>query len=193
MPIVRARIAIPSNKADLDGALEGLVRLNIALMRQAADAGRPVPLLFKSGVHWQPDRERGKPTETWDSCDVCIARGYGDCEDLASWRAAELRYRANVAARAVVRPSRSPGVAWHCIVELPNGKFEDPSVKCGMYEMQRKLAARRGVVGADVAPGLVYVDAAGADIGADLARALTTTAARLTRWAQRIEAKGGKR
>lgn len=151
MPVVAARIAIPSNKPALDTALEGLVKLNVQLLRQHAAAGHPVPELYAAGVHWQPDREKGRVVETWDTIDVVRKRGYGDCEDLAAWRAAELRWRQGVPARAVVRRSNTPGVAWHAVVELPDGKILDPSVRLGMRQWQ---AAHRPPVAGDGVQGV---------------------------------------
>lgn len=151
MPQLRAILTVPSNKRDLDAALEGLVRINVALLQQYAQAGRPVPPLLRAGVHWQPDELRGKPAETWDNLDVVRRRGYGDCEDLASWAAAELRFTKGIAARAIVRPSSTPGVAWHCIVELPNGQTIDPSLKLGMREYRAAHPkAHHGPLGADL-------------------------------------------
>lgn len=143
MPVVSARIAVQSNKPALDAALEGLVRLNVQMFRTRAAQGRPVPSVYKAGIHWQ--RDKG---ETWDTADIVQRRGYGDCEDLAAWRAAELRLR-GVAASAVVRPSNSPGVAWHAIVELPNGQFEDPSAKLGMYDPKYRNLAGDSLLGSD--------------------------------------------
>jgi hypothetical protein len=135
VPVVAARIAVQSNKPSLDAALEGLVRLNLTMFRVAAQQGRPVPSVYKAGIHWQ--RDKG---ETWDTADIVRRRGYGDCEDLAAWRAAELRMQ-GIPAAAVVRASNSPNVAWHAIVALPGGKFEDPSAKLGMYDPRyRNLA-----------------------------------------------------
>lgn len=127
MPYVAAKIAIDSNKPSLDAALEGLVRMNQQQIRVAAREGRPVPSVYRAGVHWQ--RDHG---ETWDTIQIVRQRGYGDCEDLASWRAAELRER-GIPAHAVVRRSNTPGVAWHAVVQWPNGQIEDPSAKLGMY------------------------------------------------------------
>lgn len=119
---VAATLRVPSNVGAINAALEGLTSLNQQLLR----AGRCGPL-YKAGVRYR--RDHG---ETWDACTIVKQRGWGDCEDLASWRAAELR-NAGIAARAVVVRSRTPGVAWHCVVRLPNGKIEDPSAKLGMY------------------------------------------------------------
>ena len=121
MPYVAASMRIDSSAPAINAALEGLVALNMSQMR-----ARKFPPLYASGIRYR--RDQG---ETWDSAQVCIKRGYGDCEDLAAYRAAELRCR-GVPARAVVRRSRTPGVAWHCVVCLPNGQYEDPSKKLGM-------------------------------------------------------------
>ena len=84
MPIVAARIAVPSNKPALDAALSGLVRLNKVIIAQRAASGRPLaPPSKNSAVKWRPDIG-----ETWDTWDVVTARGYGDCEDLAAATAA---------------------------------------------------------------------------------------------------------
>ena len=120
MPYVAAQLRIPSNKAAIDASLEGLVRLNLQQLR-----ARPRPELYKSGVRYR--RDTG---ETWDSADIVYRRGYGDCEDLAAIRAAELRL-AGVPARAVVRHSSTPGVAWHCVVQVGR-RYEDPSARLGM-------------------------------------------------------------
>jgi len=117
---VAATFNVPSNKPSLDAALEGLVRLNVAQRR----AG--VPALYSSGVRYR--RDKG---ETWDSAQICCRRGWGDCEDLAAWRAADLRLR-GIPARAVVQRSKTPGVSWHAVVQLPNGRIEDPSRRLGM-------------------------------------------------------------
>ena len=147
MPVVAARIAVQSNKPALDAALEGLVRLNLQMFRAASQAGRPVPSVYKAGIHWQ--RDQG---ETWDTADIVRRRGYGDCEDLAAWRAAELRMQ-GIPAAAVVRQSNSPGVAWHAVVALPGGKFEDPSAKLGMYDPRYRNLAGDDLPGALLGEG----------------------------------------
>ena len=121
MPYVAATIRVDSNAPAINAALEGLVALNCEQMRR-----RKFPPLYASGIRYK--RDKG---ETWDSAQVCMRRGYGDCEDLAAYRAAELRCQ-GIPARAVVMRSRTPGVAWHCVVRLPNGRIEDPSRKLGM-------------------------------------------------------------
>lgn len=110
---------VPVTKRALDGALEGLVRIQGAILTQR------VPLLYQSGVRYQ--RELG--TEHWQTVQETLKKGYGDCEDLASWRAAELRRRGVPASAVAVRtgPRR-----YHAVVLWPDGRIEDPSKKLGM-------------------------------------------------------------
>jgi hypothetical protein len=127
VPIVAARFNIPSDKSSIDAALEGLTQLNMTIMRAAAAAGQPFPSVYKAGVYWKRD-----VGETWDTVDVVQRRGFGDCEDLAAWLAASYRVK-GIGARAVVRASNTPGVAWHAVTQLPSGGVEDPSVRLGMH------------------------------------------------------------
>ena len=126
MATVSATLRVNSDKASIDAALEGLTRLNMVQLRAHGAQGRPVPPLMRAGVRWR--RDKG---ETWDTIDIVRQRGYGDCEDLAAWLAAELRLK-GIAAKAVVKRSRTPGVAWHAVVQLPSGAISDPSARLGM-------------------------------------------------------------
>jgi hypothetical protein len=104
------------------------------------------PSLYDSGVVY----EREPPgREDWQDILTTLRRRGGDCEDLATWRAAELMMR-GVPARAFghPRPMMIPracgegevacegksdvGTLWHILVRWPNGKIEDPSKKLGM-------------------------------------------------------------
>ena len=62
--------------------LEALCKVNEGHL-----ADRPYPPLYESGVRYQ--REVG--TEEWLDIPSIIEAGWGDCEDLACWRVAELR------------------------------------------------------------------------------------------------------
>ncbi len=128
MAIVRLGIAV-ADAMHLRIALAGLTAMNRALLKLYPST----PLLYEAGVIYRPE----SPDE-WESIDIVLARGYGDCEDLASWRAAELQ-EAGVAAHADVynvRPNR-----WHAVVVYPDGAVEDPSRKLGMLRYQRRRRA----------------------------------------------------
>lgn len=106
---------------ELEALLEGLVRLNLTQLRRGM-----VPPLYQSGVRYQREK-RGR--EDWQTAAEAYARKHADCEDLAAWRAADLRL-AGIRARAVVYQA-GPGLK-HVIVQYPDGTREDPSKRLGM-------------------------------------------------------------
>ena len=125
--------------------MEALCRINQSHIRQfriLAKQGKvpaPYPLLYRAGVHYEP--EAG--TEEWcDIPNILDSRGgtfpgsWGDCEDLACWRVAELREDLNhpIAAKPFAKWKRKPdgAYAYHALVRLPDGKLEDPSLVLGM-------------------------------------------------------------
>lgn len=57
-----------------------------------------------------------------------------NCEDLACWRAAELRVRYGIAAIPIFtcKPRANGGYLYHITVQLPDGRIEDPSRRLGM-------------------------------------------------------------
>lgn len=111
-------LAIPSER-EYRIALAALT----ALDEQLLSAGR-VPALYSSGVKYR----REKP-DVWSTADICWRRGYGDCEDLAAWRCAELRLSG---VRATVEPKEMRPRKWHAVVRHPDGRIEDPSRRLGM-------------------------------------------------------------
>jgi hypothetical protein len=66
--------------------------------------------------------------EDWCTAPVVAARGFGDCEDLACYRAAELQVRGIHARPDVIKFAR----VWHIVVRMPDGSVEDPSKRLGM-------------------------------------------------------------
>lgn len=118
-------IVVPwESGSDLGPALAALVGLNMSIMRS-----RQLPGIYASGVRYQREAwVNGRPREQWLTAPIIIERGVGDCEDLASWRSAELRL-AGIDAMAIARPS---SVGYHIVVRYPDGTIEDPSRKLGM-------------------------------------------------------------
>lgn len=108
----------------LKGMIEGLCKANVAWLRI-----KGAPGIYESGVRYKPEMK----AEDWLTIPFIIKRGYGDCEDLAAWRAAELRVK-GIAAKPDIRARKMPNGAWraHAIVRLPDGSVEDPSAKLGM-------------------------------------------------------------
>ena len=118
----------PLSRRAMNHALEALTRINVDWFREHPDA----PWLYESGVRYAME-----PTgfELWDPYALLLARGAGDCDDLATTRAAELRVReGDTRARADCYPSaiRNGRRTWHAIVVRGDGTVEDPSARLGM-------------------------------------------------------------
>jgi hypothetical protein len=90
-------------------------------------------------------------TESWDTWDRVVARGYGDCEDLAAARVAELRYK-KIDPRARVELLRTGARMLHAVVRRGDGKIEDPSKRLGMGGPSDRIE-----LGAGPAPGQVLM------------------------------------
>lgn len=118
---------LPADPEALDAALEGLASVDAVLLHRGT-----FPRLYDSGVVYRREAPRD---ETWWTVDHVLLNGWGDCEDLACWRAAELRVYDAIPAR--------PHVIWtgprllHVVVLYPDGTLEDPSKVLGMTERQR--------------------------------------------------------
>ena len=88
------------------------------------------PWLYHSGVRYV---EEPGGVDQWRDIPETLARGIGDCEDLACWRLAELRARLGEAAIPFVKLTRAaPRTLYHIAVTRANGTLEDPSRLLGM-------------------------------------------------------------
>lgn len=127
--------------------LEALTSINEFHLTRGLATGKPLPRLYDSGVRY---REEKPGKEDWPDIPKVISQGWGDCEDLAAYRAAELRVYDGIEAEPVIKwrwiptwkllragykKNRLPkdGV-WlvHCLVRFPDGSIEDPSKLLGM-------------------------------------------------------------
>jgi hypothetical protein len=151
---VRINVAVPEAHVSapvLDAALEATTKLNESLLRSGElrpfDPRHP-------GVKWAP--EPPGDGEHFDHGRIVTGRGWGDCDDLAPWRAASLRVTGeDRRARAIVRPSGPR--RWHAVVRRGDGSIDDPSLDAGMPGAGR----RHGVRGASqplMMPGRCGVD-----------------------------------
>lgn len=113
---------IPASRATLAAALEGLTATNYCLLARS----RKAPALYASGVRYQRE-PRGR--EQWQTAPQVLRAGFGDCEDLAAWRAAELRIQGIPAKATVIRTGPK---MFHAVVQHPDGSIEDPSRRLGM-------------------------------------------------------------
>lgn len=69
--------------------LRAVVASNRVLIREAKRRGKPFPLLYNSGVEYE--REPWSTHEEFADMATVFRRGWGDCDDLAAWRTAELQ------------------------------------------------------------------------------------------------------
>jgi hypothetical protein len=120
MPLT-VQLRVPADIGAIEAAVEGLTALNYALMHTARVGGGGFPSLYRSGVVYrreQPGREE------WQTA-IDLLRGLaGDCEDLAAYRAAELRCEGEPATVAIKRTKRG---SYHAVVRRADGTYEDPS------------------------------------------------------------------
>lgn len=111
-------IHAPATRATLGALAKGLVALNREILKRET-----LPPLYSrgAGVHYKPE---GAGRERWQTALQVMGAGYGDCEDLAAWRAAELQNRGELARVTIVRtgPRR-----FHAVVRRGDGSIEDPS------------------------------------------------------------------
>jgi len=129
---MRVGLSVPASEATLTALLEGLTALNRVLLRRHKN----IPWLYESGVRYRAERRgKGGQPEDWANITQVVQRGYGDCEDLSSARAAELQERCDEDAHAIV--VRSGRRKFHAVVLRENGDIEDPSRILGMGAKQR--------------------------------------------------------
>ena len=120
MPL-RINITCPADPEAIACVVEGLVALNACMMTAARKAGRSAPLLYASGVRY---KREPKGREQWQSAAELLSSGEGDCEDLAAYRAAELRCEGELAFVDIQPTNRG---TYHAVVRRGNGQIEDPS------------------------------------------------------------------
>lgn len=112
---------------DIDRALAATTWLNLQQLR-----AYKVPALYASGVRYQ--RETCLAPRVPGACErfltarQTLIERFGDCDDLACWRAAELIVQGE---RARAFAVRSP-VGFHILVRREDGRTEDPSKLLGM-------------------------------------------------------------
>lgn len=113
---------------------KALQTLLVALMlidMEYLKANPHAPLLYDSGVRYE---EEPVGQEDWQDAPTTLRMGIGDCEDLACWRAAELRVRFGVDAwpQFTYKVRSNGAYLYHITVRLPHGQSEDPSRRLGM-------------------------------------------------------------
>lgn len=118
----RPTFAIAADAPALRAAAWALVAMARDDLRRNA-----VPPLYASRVRYVRE---GPNRDHWQLPSQTLASGTGDCEDLAGWRAAELREK-GIRANVLFLPMGAPR-NWHAVVQWPDGAIEDPAAALGM-------------------------------------------------------------
>jgi len=134
---MRVTMVIPDLPVALDAALEGLVRVNVAMLLAAIRSGRPVPPLYDLPIRY---KHEPPPREWWQTVADNVVEKFGDCEDFAGHLAAQKRVAGILAgipfhARAVC--IRTGPKSYHAVVRMPDGSIQDPSRVLGMKSRAR--------------------------------------------------------
>lgn len=108
-----------------------MLNLSQSINRKWLRAHPEAPSIYVSGVVYrrEPRQLTRRGAEDFATIPVCLRRGWGDCDDLAPWRAAEIEVREDVPAIAWLQPTRR---GWHVVVVRGDGTVEDPSELLGM-------------------------------------------------------------
>lgn len=122
-------------------SLTVLVRSLCALDLLYLQRNPRTPELYKSGVRY---KTQPYGVERFLTIPLILQAGEADCDQLAPWRAAELRFRHGIKALPEVRKF-ADGV-WHVYVRYPNGKAEDPSAWLGMKVPERLASMGRAIL-----------------------------------------------
>jgi len=88
------------------------------------------PNLYDTEVVYKTERF----SEDWCDIPTILKKGFGDCEDLACWRCAELQQKEQINALPYVtwRKDERGNTIYHALVRWPDGRIEDPSRALGM-------------------------------------------------------------
>jgi hypothetical protein len=133
---VIATLRLPPNAAIIEAALEGLVRVNLVLM----ETGVIPPFPHETDVIYRLEPEG---EEDWKHGSNAIRDGWADCEDLAAWCVAGLRFSGeDEAARCAIL--RTGPTNMHCVVLMSDGRIWDPSMDLGMLTNNRLRGVRKG-------------------------------------------------
>jgi hypothetical protein len=119
-------LEVPTSPGTYSAALEGLTGVNEILLRRNPS----LPSLYGSGARWEI-REQDPTDKRWRYAPEVAIEGWGDCQALSTYRAAELRVSGeDPQARVRVYPTGPD--TFHAVVARGNGLVEDPSVILGM-------------------------------------------------------------
>lgn len=132
-PPMRIQVAVPDEHVTpevVEPVLEAVTRLNEHML--AAGQTPTATALLEQGAKWRPEN---MGDEHFDHGGTIASRGWGDCDDWAPLRAAELRATGEDPGARTVMKASGPST-FHAMVERSGGHVEtageDISVRAGM-------------------------------------------------------------
>lgn len=137
--MLHVRVNVPADTGCLMALGEGLVLLNMELMRFCDERGVQLPSLYDTDIVYRREPPGREWWETATDLMGVVKDKSGDCEDLAGYEAAWLRYFGvdEDARLLVIQTGKGK---FHCQVERGDGTIEDPSL-----ELLHKESERTGV------------------------------------------------
>ncbi len=131
--IVVARVPVVGRP--LVAALRQLVYCHAQICAALMHSGQlpALPPLYKSGVVYRPEPNKGTGVEDFADPWTCFHRQWGDCDDLVIWRLAELIASGEQCPAPQVRRA---GTRMHVLIRRADGSLEDPSKI--LYPKKRK-------------------------------------------------------
>jgi hypothetical protein len=91
------------------------------------------PKLYSCRIRYQQEPNAGQ-YEVWKSPAQTFEDGWGDCDDLVLWRAAELVAAGERASCQTIARRNAAGVRMHVRVRRQSGKEEDPSLEVEKFK-----------------------------------------------------------
>lgn len=135
--IIEFNVPSPVDVRVLNMFVRTLCAYNVLWLRRHPET----PNIYESGVRYRL-QEIG--IEQFRPIPLVLRAGEGDCDQLATWRAAELRERHKIKALPEVKQMGKR--VFHVFVRLPNGKVEDTSARLGMAVPARVVAEGRRIL-----------------------------------------------
>lgn len=177
------------DKESIQAFIDALVQINCYQLRRGH-----APRFDWSRLRYRRETHETLPgVERLNTAEEVAALGIDDCDGLAPYLAASLIVHDGIAATAVV--VEAPGIGYHVVVRLPNGRVVDPSARLGMLEggigdTEEDEAAERKRKLRTVLSRLRDVSKKGASLYGAPYRALGTEAMRLTQHANLLREDG---
>lgn len=135
--IIEFNIPSPVDVRALNIFVRTLCAYNVLWLRR----NPRTPNIYQSGVRYE---QMPAGVEEFKPIPMVLKAGRADCDQLAPWRAAELRVRHGIKALPEVKQMGSS--LFHVYVRYPDGRVEDVSARLGMPIPKKLVIAGREIL-----------------------------------------------